>query len=274
MINIVEFKHLLDKVELESPLIHSITNPISINLCANLILARGAKPIMAEHPLEVSEITAMSHALVLNLGNITDARLESIKIALKTAKENQIPNILDMVGVSCSKLRHSYCKNLIEEYKPDIIKGNMSEIKAMLGLESSSIGIDVGEKDRIQESNLDFSIKIARDLALKTQSTVVVTGKIDIISDGKISFTVKNGDEMLSKITGTGCALTGLIACYLPYTKTIEACLLALLILGIGSELAIKNKGSYTFQTSLVDQISLMDIDKISKYAKYEYIGE
>lgn len=270
----IEFENLLSKVEYESPLIHSITNPISINLCANIILARGAKPIMAEHPLEVAEITSTSNALVLNLGNITDARLKSMDIALKTAKENSVPNILDMVGVSCSKLRHAYSRNLIEKYCPDIIKGNMSEIKAMLGLESSSIGIDVGKKDRVQESNLGDSVNIAKNLALETQSTVVVTGEIDIVSNGNDSFIVKNGNEMLSKITGTGCALTGLIACYLPYTDTIRASLLALFILGIGSELAIRDKGHYTFLTSLVDEISLIDIEKINKYARYECIGE
>lgn len=274
MINSLEFKHLLEKVKNESPLIHSITNPISINLCANIALAVGAKPIMAEHPLEVSEITKISKALALNLGNITDARLESIEISIKTAKENNIPSIIDMVGVSCSKLRYDYCKKIIEKYKPDIIKGNMSEIKAILGLESSSIGVDVGKDDSIDESNLDSSTEIAKKLALQTGTTVVVTGKIDIITDGKTCYVVKNGNEMLSRITGTGCALTELIGCYLPYADSIAASLLALLVLEISSEIAIKDKGNYTFMSSLIDEVSLINIDKINKYSKYEKIGE
>ena len=113
------------------PLIHCITNPISINQCANAILAIGARPIMAEHPSEVREITETSDALMLNLGNITDARMVSMKNALLAAKEKGIPAILDAVGIACSKLRRNYISELLEIGIPTVIKGNYSEIYAL-----------------------------------------------------------------------------------------------------------------------------------------------
>ena len=108
-------------------LIHCITNPISINDCANLILALGAKPIMACHPDEVESITSNSSALALNLGNFDDIRAKSMMISAKCAKENKIPFILDLVGVACSTLRLNYAKELVSLYCPTVIKGNISE---------------------------------------------------------------------------------------------------------------------------------------------------
>ena len=129
-----------------SPLIHCITNPISINDCANMVLAIGGRPIMAEHPGEVAEITAISQALALNLGNITDARMESMVIAGKTAKEKAVPITIDLVGTACSTMRKDYAQKLLAEIQPQIIKGNISEIRAVCGLESHSSGIDATMK--------------------------------------------------------------------------------------------------------------------------------
>ena len=111
-------------VKQNQPLIHCITNPISINQCANAILAIGARPMMAEHPKEVSEITRTARSLMLNLGNITDARMESILISAKTAREQNIPFLLDAVGIACSTLRREYVKELLSTAIPTVIKGN------------------------------------------------------------------------------------------------------------------------------------------------------
>lgn len=116
------------------PLIHCITNPISIHDCANVILATGARPIMAEHPKEVEEITAVSSALMLNLGNITDVRMESMRLALAQANRDKIPVILDLVGVTCSHLRRRFAESLLEEGQFAVIKGNISEILAVASL--------------------------------------------------------------------------------------------------------------------------------------------
>ena len=126
-----KMKKAKEAVISQAPLIHCITNPISINDCANVVLALGAKPIMAEHPKEVHEITALAKALAVNLGNITDARAESIFISGGVAKNAQIPCVIDVVGVACSALRMELAQRFIRECAPCVIKGNLSEIKAL-----------------------------------------------------------------------------------------------------------------------------------------------
>ena len=140
---------LRKRIKREQPLIHCITNPISIHACANVVLALGARPIMAEHPAEVAQITATAGALMLNLGNITDVRMKSMEISLRTAKENEIPVLLDLVGTACSDLRFHYAKHLMEIGGIAVLKGNMSELLAIAGCPSHSIGVDAGEKDAV-----------------------------------------------------------------------------------------------------------------------------
>ena len=125
-----------------SSLIHCITNPISINQCANAILAVGGRPIMAEHPREVSEITATAGALMLNLGNITDVRMEAMRLSARTAAEHGTPILLDAVGVACSKLRRDYACGLMEGVTPAVIKGNYSEINALYQESYRASGVD------------------------------------------------------------------------------------------------------------------------------------
>lgn len=144
-----KMKKAKEAVISQAPLIHCITNPISINDCANVVLALGAKPIMAEHPKEVHEITALAKALAVNLGNITDARAESIFISGGVAKNAQIPCVIDVVGVACSALRMELAQRFIRECAPCVIKGNLSEIKALAGVDNAAQGIDVGQKDSV-----------------------------------------------------------------------------------------------------------------------------
>ena len=123
--------NIRESVTKKKTLIHCITNPISINQCANAILSIGAKPIMAEHPKEVCEITDTANALMLNIGNITDARMKSIMLSLKTARGKAIPVLLDVVGTACSKFRRKYVLKLLKTYNPSVVKGNYSEIVAL-----------------------------------------------------------------------------------------------------------------------------------------------
>ena len=122
---------MLDTLRRRSPLIHAITNPISITQCANAVLALGCRPIMAEHPGEVEEITATASALLLNLGNITDVRMESMARSARTARQNGIPITLDAVGAACSRLRRNYARQLMEASAPAVLKGNYAEIVAL-----------------------------------------------------------------------------------------------------------------------------------------------
>ena len=260
------------KVKDTSPLIHCITNPISINDCANFVLSAGAKPIMAEHPLEVEEITEIAQALAVNLGNITDARMESIRLSGETAKRIGIPAVIDIVGVGCSTLRLNYAREFVQECEPCVIKGNMSEIKALSDIKSTAFGIDVGKGDIVNESNLTEYGDIVCKLANKYKSVVVASGRIDIISDGKSVYGVYNGCDMMSQITGTGCVLNVLIGTYISRGDTLNGALLGTSVLGICGELAYSEKGTGSFKTALLDNLFLMNDKKLKDYIKIEKI--
>lgn len=273
MKNLNLFSNIINDTKRKSPLIHAITNPISINDCANITLAAGARPIMAEHPDEVEEITQKSDALAINLGNITDIRMKSMKISCRTAATNKIPVVLDPVGAAASKLRSDFANNLIDKFSFSIIKGNMSEIKSLLGLSSHPLGIDVGKEDEIDSENIKTSVTIAKKMSAKSGSVIMITGKYDIVSDNKNTFIIKNGTPMLTKITGTGCMSGILAASYLPNTDPLTAAAFACICMGIAGELADKNSnGPSSFRTAFLDAIYLMDCSKIAKYADFNIL--
>lgn len=201
------------------PLIHCITNPIAMNQSANAVLAMGARPIMAEHPLEVEEITETVDALLLNLGNITDVRMEAMKKSIVTANHKGIPVVLDMVGIACSKLRREFVIFLLKNNRVDVIKGNYSEILSLYSSDYRTDGVDVGFI--APEINLSECMK---ELAAKHKSIVLATGERDLIVDkepGK-DYIVEGGCRQLGEITGTGCMLGAIIATELAFRKEAE----------------------------------------------------
>lgn len=252
-------------VKEKNPLIHSITNPISINQCANAVLALGAKAMMAEHPKEVAAITKSADALMLNLGNITDVRKKSMLISAKTATKNGIPFIIDAVGVSCLSVRRKYALKLIKKSKPTVIKGNYSEINALYNPKYSSRGIDA-------DSSLskDFVVKSAKKLALRQQTVILATGKTDIVTDGKRVIYIKNGTKKLASVTGTGCMLGALCAVFLSVADALLASVSAASLLGICGELSDSANGSGSFLTNLLDNISQINDDDFEKFLKLE----
>lgn len=280
MLNIVKVENIINSIRSNAPLIHCITNPISINDCANAVLAVGAKPIMAEHPKEVAKITSMASVLAINLGNITDARINSIMISGKTSLENNIPSVIDAVGVTCSDIRLELAKEYINVCRPAVIKGNISEIKVLNGLSSDAAGIDVSDKDAFSSDNevkMKYTGELVKELAKKTNSVVVATGVVDTISDGCEVYYIQNGCEMMSSITGTGCMLNVLIASYISAgkytdTKILDNAICATALLGIAGERArdytLKNNaGLGTFHVRLLDEISLINAKTLCENA-------
>lgn len=255
------------QIKVHRPLIHCITNPISINQCANAILAVGGRPIMAEHPGEVREITGTADALMLNLGNITDVRMESIRLAAQTAKGRGIPILLDAVGVACSRMRRDYARSIIDASAPAVIKGNYSEINALYHEAYRASGVDADttlsgyEIDRV-------CIALARDC----RSTILASGKVDIITDGTWLVHIKNGTPQLSEITGTGCMLGALAAVYLTARPGIEAAAAACAVLGICGQCAQTERGGGSFLINLMDALSTINNETIENYLDVEEI--
>ena len=268
-----KMKKAKEAVISQAPLIHCITNPISINDCANVVLALGAKPIMAEHPKEVHEITALAKALAVNLGNITDARAESIFISGGVAKNAQIPCVIDVVGVACSALRMELAQRFIRECAPCVIKGNLSEIKALAGVDNAAQGIDVGQKDSVNGKDtqkLQKTGQLVCSYAKKAHAVAMASGAVDIISDGSQVWFVKNGVAELSKVTGTGCMLNVITATYLSVTDPLTACLLSAGMLGICGELADKSRGMGTYHIELINQLSTLSDAQLEQYLQIQ----
>lgn len=257
--------HIRREVFEKKPLIHSITNPISINQCANTILAVGARPIMAEHPKEVGEITDTADALMLNLGNITDARMESMLISAKMAEEKGIPIVLDAVGVACSALRRKYALSLIEKVTPTVIKGNYSEIRALYDEAYSSVGVDAD-----MSLEVDSVRKLSHELSARFGAVIMATGARDIITDGARTVYINNGVKQLSTVTGTGCMLGALCAAFMTSGESFDAVVAATAFFGICGELSETEKGNGTFMVNLIDNISTADDELIERYAKVE----
>lgn len=247
------------------PLIHCITNPISINQCANAVLAVGAKPIMAEHPKEVEEITKTADALMLNIGNITDARMEAMPVSLRESAKKNIPVVLDVVGCACSTLRKSFVNKLLKEAMPTVIKGNYSEIFALYSGEYSSSGVDADSSLGDEDAE-----KAAVFLAEKYNTIILATGKKDIVTDGKRIVYVNNGTEQLSSVTGTGCMLGALCAAFMTLLPPMEAVISACVYLGVCGEKAKTDRGNGSFMANLIDKLSTLDEKEIHRYMNVE----
>ena len=250
-----------------SPLIHSITNPISINDCANFVLSAGGKPIMAEHPAEVEEITRRASALALNIANITDARMESIALSAKTAEQNGIPSIIDAVGVTCSTLRLNYIKKLLGDTHISAIKGNIAEIMALEGIKTETVGIDVKKTVDTQKA-----AEAAETLARHYNCVVMASGAVDIITDGKRTAAVSDGKREMSLVTGTGCILNVLAATYMSVSDVFTGCVAAAVIFGLCGELSDSKNGMATYKNAMLDKILTMSNDEITQNNKLKFI--
>lgn len=248
-----------------APLIHAITNPISINQCANAVLALGARPIMAEHPEEVCQITRTAAALLLNLGNITEIRMQSMAASARTAGKEEIPFTLDAVGVACSDLRRKYAYQLMGEVPPTVLKGNYAEIQALACPSYTASGVD-GD----QQLSLETVAAAAAELSQRYGAVVLASGKTDLVCDGRETILIQNGTPQLGSITGTGCMLGALCSCFLAVCPPLAAAVSACVMLGVAGERAATDRGSGTFQRNLMDQLSTLGAETIQVYERTE----
>jgi hydroxyethylthiazole kinase len=256
----MEIYSYLEAVRKKKPLVHHITNWVTINDCAQVVKTFGASPVMAHAPEEVADMAGMASALVLNIGTLTSEFIESMKIAAKSANQKKIPVVLDVCGAGATPFRDKKCMELIQETRIDIIKGNGSEIARIAGKQVKTKGVDTTEVD----DNLKH---IAADTAKTYKCTVVITGKDDFISDGKRTFIVSNGDEMMSHVVGTGCMAASVIGAFAgasPADITGSAAA-GLSCYGIAAELAVKEIcGPGTFKEKLFDCIFHLDEETIN----------
>lgn len=263
----------LDNVRGKSPLIHNITNYVTVNDCANILLGAGASPIMAEEESEVAEITSIARGLNINIGMATKAKAAAMVTAGRRSNARGHVTVLDRVGAGASQFRNSIISRLLKSVKFTVIKGNASEIKSLATGMSNFGGVDA---ETCRESGRDDLVKLAENLGRKARCTVVVTGKTDIVTDGETTYLVHNGHEMMSRITGSGCMLSALITAFAAANKenVTQSVLAGVCAMGLAGEKAArrieKPAGSGTFKTYLIDEIYNMTAEELERGAKYE----
>lgn len=265
----------LENVRKKSPLIHNITNYVTANDVANILLACGGSAVMADAPEEAEEITSLCSGLCINLGTLNRDKLSAMILSGKHANRLGIPVVLDPVGAGSSEFRTSAAEKLISEVKFSVIRGNISEIKTLLGVGGDTKGVDASSSD--MKNSIDSTAELASLLAVKTGSVVVISGKNDIISDGIKTGIVKNGCSIMSKITGSGCMLTAITAAFASAnTENIfEAAVSAVALMGVCGETAFEKTqniggGNAAFRNNLIDAVFNMDGITFERRADYE----
>ncbi|PIP19511.1 MAG: hydroxyethylthiazole kinase [Candidatus Omnitrophica bacterium CG08_land_8_20_14_0_20_41_16] len=254
---------LLAQVRGRSPVVHHLTNWVTIYDCAQVVKSLGASPVMAHALEEVEEMSGIASSLVLNIGTLTIEFVEAMKKAARAANKKGIPVILDVCGAGATSLRDRKCLELINEVRIDIIKGNASEIGRVAGENVRTKGVD--------SSLVQADIKnLAAKLATRKECTVVVTGEIDIVTDGKRCFLVANGNELMSKVVGTGCMAASVIGTFAAVEQDlVKAGVSGLVCFEVAAELAAKKSpGPGSFREKLFDCLYNLDAKTVSRMQK------
>ena len=249
---------VLGRVRTQCPLIHNITNYVTVNDVANAVLALGASPIMADDIAEAADITAMSAALVVNIGTLNSRTLASMLDAGRRANAQGVPVVLDPVGAGASRLRNEATEQLLREVKLTVLRGNLSEIAFVAGLQAAAKGVDVSEADAGRDPEM-----VALTAARRLDCTVAITGAVDVITDGGRVARIHNGHRLLSRVTGTGCMTTALVgACAGVAEDAFLAAVAGVASMGIAGEIAFElagSRGTGSFHMAILDALSCMD---------------
>lgn len=270
------FEKYVEAVRKKGVLVHNITNYVTVNDVANIILACGASPIMADEMEEVEEITSICAGLNINIGTLQKRTITSMLLAGKKAKELGHVVLLDPVGAGASSLRTSTAMEIIEKVKPDVIRGNISEIKTLAFGSNSTKGVDADVADKVTEENLDHAVLFAKSFAKEKKCIVAITGAIDLVSDGNKCFVIRNGRSEMSSITGTGCQLSGLMSAYIASNPDciLEAAAASVCLMGLAGEIAWSHmqpyEGNATYRNRIIDAINCIDAKTLEEGARYE----
>lgn len=258
-----ELSTLLATVREKRPLVHHITNYVTVNDCANITLCAGGAPVMADAPEEVQEMAAVAGALVLNIGTLNAAQVESMILAGGMANDRKIPVILDPVGAGATRFRTETVHRLMDELDIAVLKGNAGEIGILAGAGGKVRGVD-------SHGIAGDAVAIARDFARSAGFVVSISGATDIVTDGRHVYLVKNGHPLMGSISGTGCmaaSVTGVFAAV--SSNPLKASAAALAALGMAGERAAAGaRGPVSFKAALFDELAGLDPLSFGKGAK------
>lgn len=266
---------LIEKIKKENPLIHCITNYVTVNDCANILLALGTSPIMSDEILEAEEATSKSSGLYINLGTVNQTTKQSMQKSIEVAQQFKIPVLLDPVGVGFTKFRTETATQLISSNKINVIRANLSEMKALAGQENKTKGVD---STHDYTNDFEEAVDFAKMFARKNKSIIVISGEKDIISDknGSRIAIINNGHKMMKKITGSGCMLSALITAFISCCDSsleFDSVCTAVMLMDLCGEKAFsrmtENDGNASFRNYLIDAVFNFKPEDLKK-AVYE----
>ena len=270
------FQRMLENVRKNCPLIHNITNYVTVNDCANVLLACGGSPIMSDDVDEVEEITTICGGLNINIGTLNQRTIPAMHMAGRKANALGHPVVLDPVGAGASALRTKTAKELIENVNFTVIRGNISEIKALALGTGGARGVDADVADKVTKENLPQAVAFAKEFAKQTGAVIAITGAIDIVADGEKAYCIYNGHPMMSSITGTGCQLSAITAAYVTANPEmpLEAVAAAVCLMGVCGEKAFARQteadGNAAYRNYIIDAIYHLTGEELEKLAKYD----
>lgn len=245
----------LELVRQQAPLVHNITNYVVMNNTANALLACGASPVMAHARQEVEEMAAMAGALVINIGTLSPPWIEAMLAAGQKANEVGAPVVLDPVGSGATTLRTETAMRLLAELDIAVVRANASEALSLRpGLAGAGKGVD-------SRHQVDEALEAAKSLALELGAVLAVTGRVDLVTDGRRALRVAGGHELMGRVTGMGCTATALVGAFLAVEPDpLAAAAGALAYLGLaGRQAAAWATGPGSFQVALLDALYNID---------------
>ena len=269
-------KTMLENVRAKTPLVHNITNYVTVNDVANVLLAVGGSPIMSDDADDVEDITSICGGLNINIGTLNKNTIPSMFLAGKKANALGHIVLLDPVGAGASRLRTDTANRLMQEVRFDAVRGNISEIKTLCTGSGSTKGVDADAVDAVTEANLDNGVQLVKTFAAQTGCIIAVTGAIDLVSDGERCWCIRNGRAEMSRITGTGCQLSALMTAFLVANpdRKLDAAAAAVCMMGLAGEIGWANMqpsdGNSTYRNRIIDAIFNMTGDALEEGAKYE----
>ncbi|CAD6010052.1 hydroxyethylthiazole kinase [Agreia sp. COWG] len=268
----------LEAVRAQTPLVQCITNSVVTNFTANVLLALGAAPAMVDIPGEAGPFASVAGGLLINLGTPTAEQRTAMIEAQTAAASAATPWVLDPVAVGSLPVRTALARQLVE-LRPDVIRGNASEVLALAGSGSGGRGVDASD-------TVDAALAAARSLALTTGGVVAVSGQVDLVTDGVRQVRTSNGHELLTRVTGGGCALGAVMAAFLAVTvdpgspgtqgtpgssapHTLDATVAAITVYTVAAELAaVRSEGPGSFAMHFLDALATVDADDLEQRAR------
>ena len=266
----------LANVKAGGALVHNITNYVTVNDVANVILASGASPIMSDEPKDVEDITSICGGLNINIGTLNERTIEAMYLAGAKANELGHKVLLDPVGAGASALRTDTANGLLKKVKFDVVRGNVSEIKTLVAGVGTTKGVDADAADAVTEDNLDEMVAFTKAFAAELDCVVAITGAIDLVADKDTCYVIRNGVAEMGRITGTGCQLSGMMTGFLVANPDapLEAAAAAVCTMGLAGEIGLSRQqpgdGNSTLRNRIIDAVSNMTPEQLADGAKFE----